>query len=686
MMYTLQLVFGTYNSIPPGTPDEYLEDVYQNRLRPFIKCLYRFPRIKLVLHYSGFLLSWIEKHHSEFIDVLQELTKRRQVEFLGGGFYEPFFSVISKTDAIGQIELLTTYLRKTFGVRPRGCWIPETMWEPNYPSLLKSAGLDYTFLGESQFLQAGYRKEDLLLPTITEDQGKLVTVFPILEDITKDIGMCDDPSQILQSLFFLLPKKQQMISDPIPTLLWDGIGSSMNKESRDGESLEQWLEAFFKSVITHQEEGLIQTRHPSRILRTQFPKSKGYFPPTPYQVLIERFDYPKELQDQYRKIQMPGLGRYGQYYQGIFRQAMARYSEANVLYGKMQFINSLVNQIRGDKYRKQAAKEELWKGQSHVPLWQGTFGGIYNPSLRKYAYSSLISAEMLTREQGIFAPSIVKTDLDLDGIDEYLYQGNDFNAYVHVRGGSIFELDYLHQPWNYLDTFGKYPEPYHTKLERKELHFDETSRRSFVDHFFTLDQQFDYQDPPINMGKHWTELYMVQDRTTEVAKTLTLDLIHEGLVTTDQGVHIGVEIHKIFRFEKSKFSVQYTVTNNGVDTLDTLFSPEVNLSFSSPHVRDLRLFCLSQQKEELPAQSPANCTSNGVQFDDVPRKVSIKLELDKPAGIWLSPVYTSVPWKGDSISYYQGTSCFFQIPLHLEPSQSWQGTFNLRFSKLKTPY
>jgi alpha-amylase/alpha-mannosidase (GH57 family) len=95
-----------------------METIYQSFYRPMLKVLYAHPSVKFVGYFSGSLLEWIEETHSEFIDVMVEMVKRRQLEIIGGGYYAPVYSLIPKPDRIGQIEQLTTYLRRNFGRRP----------------------------------------------------------------------------------------------------------------------------------------------------------------------------------------------------------------------------------------------------------------------------------------------------------------------------------------------------------------------------------------------------------------------------------------------------------------------------------------------------------------------------------------------------------------------------------------
>ena len=147
--------------------------------KPFLAVLYGYPDFPVVLHYSGLLLEWLEDHHPEFITLLGEMVRRGQVEVLGGGYYDPILPMIPTNDKLGQLEKMTTHLRVRFETRPRGCWLAESVWEPSLAFVLRASGMDYTFLDESQFRLAGAEGPDLLRPAIAEEQGKIVSVFPI---------------------------------------------------------------------------------------------------------------------------------------------------------------------------------------------------------------------------------------------------------------------------------------------------------------------------------------------------------------------------------------------------------------------------------------------------------------------------------------------------------------------------
>lgn len=181
-MTKLKLIVGTYNSEPPGSTDYQLELKYQNSYKPFLKVLYEYPKIRASLHYSGALLEWFEQKHPEILILINEMIKRRQVEMIGGGFYSPVLALIPAKDRINQIELLTTYIRKKFGRRPRGFWLTEYIWEPFICSSIHSSGMNFTFLEDAQFERAGVDKKKYMSPATLKIRGRLLQLFQYIRN------------------------------------------------------------------------------------------------------------------------------------------------------------------------------------------------------------------------------------------------------------------------------------------------------------------------------------------------------------------------------------------------------------------------------------------------------------------------------------------------------------------------
>ena len=97
------------------TVPENAEEIYEKSVKKLVGLLYSNPRICASISFSGIMLDWYEKKHPEVMDVLKDLTNRKQVEIIGGGYYDPLFPLLLPVDRLGQIELFQSQLRKTLG-------------------------------------------------------------------------------------------------------------------------------------------------------------------------------------------------------------------------------------------------------------------------------------------------------------------------------------------------------------------------------------------------------------------------------------------------------------------------------------------------------------------------------------------------------------------------------------------
>ncbi len=681
-MKQTNIIFGSVHAAPIGLIKDEMENLYQSYYRPLLKVMYAHPAVKFVAYFSGSLLEWIEENHSEFIDVMVEMAKRRQLEMLGGGYYAPVFSLIPKQDRIGQIEQLTTYLRRNFGRRPRGCWVTEQIWEPVLPSSFKAAGMDYLFLDEYHFWKAGFEERDFFTPCITEDQGKTMLVFPASHEVRQNFWNMS-PDEIIR-LIDQVPDERE---DQVISLLHE-VHHDAEDGTLDPSSVEDHLERLMNRLESMIADGRIETLLPSRYLRKPRARSRGYFPATSFDEM-QAYGSISALERYLRRkgTITSGVGRTGYYYGSIFRQNLGRYWEVNLMYSKMQYVQSLTSQIRGDKYRKLAAREELWHGQSHLPFWHGERGGVYFNNYRKELYSALIRSENLTRERGIFAASISSFDFDMDGIDEYLFQGNQMNAYIHSQGGILFELDYLPAPWNYLDNMGRYPEVYHGPVQESRG-YDNYPRRGFVDHFLspqvTIDQ---FQSMSFEDSSKFPELpYEIEGGGGNVLKKLELPLSATGDVQIDHEPH-PVKISKTYRFDNRKsFSVAYVIENQGQKSLRCNFTPEMNFSFISNDVQYLRLYnrLNKSKKVEIGPSALEIEESQGFILEDLFNKTRIELEFSSGCPCWSIPQITEHLDRERWREIYQA-SCFLPlIALDLEPGAAQEFVVSVKFSSLNS--
>lgn len=669
-MKNVRLIFGSTNSQPVGATDEEIEHVYQRSYKPFLRALYNAPQVPVTLHYSGQLLQWLEKHHSEYTDVLSEMVARKQTELLGGGFYDPVLSLIPRPDRLGQIESLTTYVRKRFGRRPRGTWITEHVWEPSLASTLKSSGMEYVFLDDYHFIAAGLSGDDLLQPCITEDQGKTVIVFPVCHDLqlVARQGLPEDVIAFMKARASDNPGQVFVLMD-------DGGRYAETTRADNGPTPHNlWLEHFVELLEENRE--WIDVVLPAQYLKEHRPRTRGYFPSASYEEMMY-WSLTPERQEAYESLKRRfSNGRNGYIFGGYFRQFLTRYAESNLMYAKMQYTHVLVNQIRGDKYRKQAAREELWKGQCHAAYWHGNHGGIYSNRLRKNVYRSLIEAEKKTRERGIFIPSVVTVDFDMDGVDEYLYQGQDLNAYVHSEGGVLFELDYLPISWNYLDTLARRRESYHT-AEVEARGYDRHPRKSFVDHFYDVDATVEdfHRAAVAERGSFVDEIYERADgkRDTHVVALSATGTVHAG------DAEHAVRVDKTFRFKRAALEVDYTIVNVSDGRLKTTFAPELNFAFLSQEVDSLRLFVSAGKAKprEIGPEAQRVPAAGTVRLDDLVNETTLTVSLERESELWVSPVETVSHCPQGLETRYQSTSVVPRLAIDLDPQASFSTTLSI---------
>ena len=671
-MKKAKLILGTTNSLPVGTSDEEIEQTYQRSYKPFLRAAYN-AGLPVTLHYSGHLLQWLEKHHSEYTDVLSEMVERRQVELLGGGFYDPVLSLIPRLDRIGQIESLTTYLRKRFGRRPRGAWITEHVWEPGLPSTLRSSGMDYAFLDNSHFIAAGFTGTALRSPCITEDQGKTVLIFPVCHDLVQ-VAREGSPEDVIEFL------RARADEDPasVCVLIDHGERDRGVVSGRDGKRQAEvtWLDSLLELIARNAD--WIETELPARVAKSNRPRNRAYFPSAACEEHMYGPENGHRQDPRSRPRERVADEQNATIVRGHFRQFLTRYAESNLMYAKMQYTHVLVNQVRGDKYRKQAAREELWRGQCHSSYWYGSRGGIYRNHLRKHTYQALIEAEKITRERGIFIPSIVTVDFDMDGLPEFLFQGQDINAYIHQEGGTLFELDYLPVAWNYLDTLSRRPESCHSRDERKRG-YDERMRKSFMDHFLgpevTLEEfdQAAYRD----LGGFLEAIYEQVEYKRE-GQLLAL----RGEAPVVQGKRsIPLRIDKRYSFCKASVRTEYVLTNLGDRDIEAVFAPELNFAFLSDRDDALR-FGLTTTRRTDAAITPRRASHAAVKelkMYDLVNGLTVVLSLSDATEMWCLPVETVSSGPDGPESEYQETCLLPRWPVTLRPEESLTRTIDLRF-------
>jgi alpha-amylase len=625
-MLKMNLIIGMYNHLPEGLPDGDFERVYQTCYRPFLSVLNRFPDIQAALFFSGSLLKRLETRHPEYLMLLEEMTARRQIELLGGGFYAPILPLIPASDRLGQIELLTTYLRKSFGKRPRGCFLSEYAWEPWLASTLQTCGMDYTFLTEGQFKTAMGGKGDHEA-VITEDQGRCITVFPSFDcsqSFDKPLGFDEAIRRIAggekRSLAVLMAPGEGLME------LWERSGL---------ESPDIYIERTLAWLRNNALD--METIVPARYLKAKKSSVRAYFPGT--------------ASKRYSADSAAALDSSAPASQPSLRNAILRSAASASLYSRMYYVHLIIGQLRGDRSRKKTASEDLWRGQCGDAYWSAPNGGIALPLIREAAYKALLDAEQTTRIKGSFKPGILRADTDFDGQKEIIYQGSELNAYLHLRGAALTELDILKTRKNLCDIFAG------------DFHDAKARKASFVDRVYMSEPESQAAAAPWEGD---TRIYSsaVFDELLALASHHGVTLYKEGIIN-HKGTSRLLALRKEFSFHKKCVSAGYTLGNKSDSTARFWLGIEFNFALLPEQLKAVAIDGVARDAAGL---CPGVGEFRSLAFQALDSQYSLSLQLSLPAMLALAPISYADPG-GSPIE--QGYCALLLWKIELEPDQEW---------------
>ena len=105
-----KLLFGIHCHQPIDNFDHVVYEAIVKSYKPFFETLQNFPEFKCSVHFSGWLLEFIQKNDTELFSLMKKLSP--QIEFFSGGFYEPILASIPSIDRIAQIQKLNSFIKE----------------------------------------------------------------------------------------------------------------------------------------------------------------------------------------------------------------------------------------------------------------------------------------------------------------------------------------------------------------------------------------------------------------------------------------------------------------------------------------------------------------------------------------------------------------------------------------------
>jgi alpha-amylase len=425
----------------------------------------RFPSLPFGLHVSGPLLEWMEARDTALLDLIARRVDEGQCEIIGGGFGEPILPMIPHRDRIGQIVALADWIERRFGVRPRGAWLSERVWEAGLASTLAEAGVEYTFLDDSHFLAAGRDEAELRGTFVVEDGGRTLRVFPISERLRYDIPFATVPDVLAH-----LREEASRDGEPLLCYADDGEKFGVWPETHEHCYEDGWLPSFLEALEAASDE--IRVIPPGTAIDTLPPRGRVYLPDSSYREMNE-WTLPIPARRRYEEAASAleaGLSRSearGLLRGGVWRNFLVHYPESNLMVSRMLRASDRIAALPADDGSPfEEARLDLYRGQCNCAYWHGIFGGLYLPHLRSAIYRHLLRADRTAdRDPRPFAVDVL--DHDCDGNDEVVLETPVLSAVVApARGARLVDLSLREAGVNLLNVLARRPEYEHHELER----------------------------------------------------------------------------------------------------------------------------------------------------------------------------------------------------------------------------
>lgn len=669
----IRLVLAIHNHQPVGNFPSVFEANYRDAYLPFLEVMEDYAHLPFVLHTSGPLMEWLVEQRPEYIERIKAMVRGGRLEILGGGFHEPILPMIPERDRIGQIRSYREYLSELFNHQVRGAWIAERVWEPSLVTTLCEADVEYTVLDDYHFQSAGLKPEDLHGYYLTEDQGRLLKVFPGSENLRYLIPF-EEPHATFEHLRDLAARR------PGRTVVFADDGEKFGAwpETFDHLYRRGWLRRFCDMLSANRD--WIEVTTFARLIDTTLPVGKVYLPsasyremtewvlPTErllaYQEAVRSADSTAQLDPQFRAAfdRMRPFVRGG----GFWRNFRAKYPESDEMAARMQRVSDRLARLEGteaDPDYLDAARQELYRGQCNCPYWHGSFGGLYLPHLRNAIYRHLIAADVaLDDAEGRSAPwvSLEIGDFNLDARQEVKLENESLAVWVRpALGGHVYEFDVKGAGLNLLATLDRRPEPYHAAFrasadqadsapdhltkKRSEhemieelLIYDHHPRKAFIDHFYPLNVTLEdlVLGRDVETGDAATGTYLARVRRgPEVVA-----LIMERPCRVDECV---VLMRKTLEMRAGSAALHVTIELEELPKDQTLrFALELNLAGMAGHADDrYYLSMLDERLGMLDSRLDLRETF-GLSVIDEWLDVASRITWSVPGGVWCFPIAT----------------------------------------------
>ena len=695
-MKTINLILGNHNHQPVGNFDFVFESTYQKAYKPFLDMLEKYKDIKFNFHYTGSLLSWIEKNHPEHIEKLKNLAKEKRIEIQSGGFYEPIMPSIPDKDKDIQIKKLNDYIKDKFKVKAKGAWIAERVWEPTLVKNLAKNGIEYIMIDDSQFLTTGIDTKNIYGYFITDNENYKLNIFPISQELRYLI-----PFREAEKSIEYLKSIATEEGDRVVVLHDDGEKYGDWPGTQKWVYEDKWLENFFEALS--KEKDIIKTTTYSEYIKKYPPVSKIYIPNGSYEEMLT-WVLPAKVQDEFH-LKLEELKKSNEneiitrfMRGGFWRNYFSKYSESNRMNKRMIYASNIFEEFDKSKNNnkdKEIALDYLLQGQCNCPYWHGTFGGLYLNNLRHATYSNLIKSTSIS-EKNIYGENYFikkNIDFDMDGRDEVIISSEKETLIFHSLSGSLIEWDLKKEnPINLIDTLKRREEAYHISAMRntnndnqneghvsiheiakkvdekiaKYLVFDKNEKVFGVDHFLNkMPSAEEFQLLQYEENADFFESFykIIEDK---------IDKDFAKVIFKRKGRIDGKEINLIKKYivnSKGGFLLEATLENKSGEEIEFVYALENNITLLAGGEKDRYYTGEDKRISENLSETGEWTGKIFAMTDEAYIKIKILIEAEEETTFLYMPNYTISDAVDKLEMNYQNSTIVCLKKINLKPNE-----------------
>ncbi|GIW88961.1 MAG: alpha-amylase [Isosphaeraceae bacterium] len=682
-MAEVRLILALHIHQPVGNFDGVFESAYRDSYEPFLEVAAEYPEVPFVLHISGPLLEWLAAKRPEYVERVKRWVAAGRVEILGGPYYEPILPHIPHRDRVGQMRAYARRLEMEFGTRPRGIWLPERVWEQSLVGSLVESGVEYTVLDDFHFERAGLVAEQLRGFYLTEDEGRLLKLFPNSERL-RYLTPWQEPHESYEYL------RQVARESPGAVLVCADDGEKFGgwPQTHDHVFVRGWLRRFF-DMLRGNREWLKCTTFAEAVERT-LPRGKVYVPDGSYREMTEwamapeRYEELRAARAELEERWPPEVVRRLLAGGGSWRQFRMKYRESDEMSSRMLAVSRRLAELerRGaDRGALERARESLYRGQCNCPYWHGAFGGLYLPHLRNAIYGNLIEADRALDEAegktGSWVEALVE-DYNVDARNEVRLGNEALTAWVEPAcGGRLYELDVRQARVNLLATLDRRPEAYHRTIreaalgastgdgppsalpevlfKRPELErllvYDRYPRKAFVDHFMAWDARWEDAVACRDLERGDFVLGAYLGRVEREPGAVVLDLERGGMA---EGWR--VHVRKRYRLVAGQpvLEVSYRLSELPPEAR-LRFGVELNVASLAGAAEDRYYEGLGGERLGSLSAGLDLHETGGIRLVDEWLPLTVELTWTRPGGVWCFPVETVSQSEGGFEGVYQSS-------------------------------